>query len=83
MPNRLLTPYSILQEFYPEAGEFVLGVMINVNDDFRVEPFQDEPHRSKPPRSVRHADTSGLPQFTVIEERVFGINEQRQVYRVF
>ena len=39
--------------------------------------------RSKPPKNVRHVDTSGLPQFTAIEERVIGINESRAVYAQF
>ena len=82
MPNRSLTPNSFLQEFYPEA-EIKEEVIINVKDDFFVQPFLGGPHRSKLPRDVRHVDTAGRPQFTATEERVIEINESRGVYHEF
>jgi hypothetical protein len=82
MPNRCLTPISFLQEFYPEA-EIKEDVIINVTDDFFVQPFLGGPHRSKLPRDVRHVDTAGPPQFTVTEERVVEINESRGVYHKY
>jgi hypothetical protein len=82
MPNRCLTPDSFLQEFYPEA-EIKDDVIINVPNDFYVQPVLAGPHRSKPPKDVRHVDTSGRLQFTATEERVIEINESRRVYRDF
>ena len=67
---------SFLQEFQEE-------VIINVKDDFFVQPFLGGPHRSKLPRDVRHVDTAGRPQFTATEERVIEINESRGVYHKF
>jgi hypothetical protein len=85
MPNLWLTPCAFLQEFNTENAEFVQGVMIDVTNDFRVQPFQDGPIKSNPraPKDVRHVNASGCLQFTVIEERVIGINESRAVYRNF
>jgi hypothetical protein len=40
MPHCCLTPISFLQEFFPEAGEIVHDVLINVTNDFHVEHFQ-------------------------------------------
>jgi hypothetical protein len=82
MSNRCRTPISFLQEFYPEA-EIKEEVIINVKDDFFVQPFLGGPHRSKLPRDVRHVDTAGRPQFTVTEERVIEINESRGVHHKF
>jgi hypothetical protein len=83
MPNCCLTPISFLQEFYPEAGEIVHDVIINVSNDFHVQPLLAGQHRSNPPKDVRHVDTSGRPQLTAIEERVIVINESRRVYHAF
>jgi hypothetical protein len=46
MPNRCLTPISFLLEFYPEA-EIKEDVIINVKNDFFVQPFLGGQHRSK------------------------------------
>ena len=78
MPNRCLTSTSFLQE-----AEIKGDIIINVKDDFFVEPFLGGPHRSKLPRDVRHVDTTGRPQFSVTEERVCEINESRRVYHKF
>ncbi len=74
MPNHCLTPISFLQEFYPEA-EIKDDVIINVKNDFFMQPFLGGLHRSKPPKDVRYVDTFGTPQFTVTEERVIEIND--------
>jgi hypothetical protein len=78
MPNRCLTSTSFLQEAAIKGD-----IIINVKDDFFVEPFLGGPHRSKLPRDVRHVDTTGRPQFSVTEERVCEINESRRVYHKF
>jgi hypothetical protein len=82
MPNRCLTSTSFLQKLCPEA-EIQEDVIINVKNDFSVQPFLGGPHRSKLPRDVRHVDAAGEPQFTVTENRVIEINESRRVYRDF
>ncbi len=48
MPNRCLTPISFLQEFYSEA-EIKKDIIINVKNDFFVQPFLGGPHRTKLP----------------------------------
>ena len=48
----------------------------------RIRLWSLDANMSFPP-SVRHVDTSGLPQFSVSEERVIGLNESRAVFRDF
>ena len=50
MPSRWLASCSFLHEFYPEAGDVVPCVVINVTDDIRVEKNQDGQQRSTPPK---------------------------------
>jgi hypothetical protein len=88
MPNLWLTPCAFLEEFNSEDSEFVkgdLGVKINLTNDFRVQPFQDRPIKSKTPKDVRHMDTSGRLLRISLRSRkkVIETNESRAMYRDF